>query len=439
MLGEFETAVKRFIDAHLGISPDAGKVIVALSGGADSVALLSVMTALGYDCVAAHCNFGLRGAESERDMVHAETVASGFGAVFESVRFDVPARCASTGESVEMACRELRYAWFDTLKEKYSAQALLTGHHRGDNIETMFLNLLRGAGLRGVAGISPAGDRRMSPMLMQSRDDILRYLAGRNLDYVTDSSNLTTDYQRNKIRLEVIPAFEREFPDAAARIGRSLVYLDEDRRLLDAAVDEWRHRYMPDGRTVDLHVISGIGPLAGAVLFKLLAPLGFSRIMTDAMLGMTDVSGRVFESRSHRACIDRGRVILQPIEHDSEQVSVSVRLIPARDFRPEHGKAYFDASVLEGNPQWELRQWREGDRMRPFGMNGRSKKISDIFNDMKIPVADKCRSLMLTRDGEILWAVGYRASESFRVMPDTATVAVMEINGDGSPLCGCFR
>lgn len=439
MLIEFETEVKRFIDAHLCISPDAGKVIVALSGGADSVALLAVMTALGYDCVAAHCNFGLRGAESERDMAHAEAVAKKLDAVFESVCFDVPARCAASGESVEMACRELRYAWFDRLKAKYSAQALLTGHHRGDNVETMFLNLLRGTGLRGVAGISPAGDRRRSPMLMRSRADILRYLADRHLDYVTDSSNLTTDYQRNKIRLEVIPVLEREFPDASARISRSLVNLDEDRRLLDAAVQEWRQRYMPDGRTIDLRTVSSVGPLAGAVLFKLLAPMGFSRLMTDAMLGMTDVSGRVFESGTHRAGIDRGRVIIEPLCREAEPVYVSVKLIPARDFRPEQGKAYFDASVLDGSPCWELRQWREGDRMQPFGMNGRSKKLSDIFNDMKIPVADKCRSLMLTRDGVIIWAVGLRASEMFRVTPASATVAVMEVNGDGSPLCGCSR
>ena len=193
MLGEFETCVKRFVDTHLKLSADGGPVIVALSGGADSVALLAVMTALGYDCIAAHCNFGLRGGESERDMAHASAVASRLGARLETVRFDVPARCAATGESVEMACRELRYEWFEKLKRRYGAQALLTGHHRDDNVETMFLNLLRGAGIRGVAGISAAGDRRMSPMLAMSRADILDYLRLRGLDYVTDSSNLTTD------------------------------------------------------------------------------------------------------------------------------------------------------------------------------------------------------------------------------------------------------
>ena len=191
----FEQKTANFIREADLLKADGSNVIVAISGGADSVALLAVLKSLGYNCIAAHCNFHLRGEESCRDERHVEAICSKLDVTLEKTDFDVPKRMAETGESLEMACRSLRYEWFETLREKYSAQALATGHHREDNVETMLLNLLRGTGIAGAAGISAQNAGRVRPLLRFSKSEITEYLHRRGLDYVTDSSNLVSDVQ----------------------------------------------------------------------------------------------------------------------------------------------------------------------------------------------------------------------------------------------------
>ena len=194
-----------------GLLRPQGRVVVAVSGGADSVALLSVLLELGYDCLAAHCNFGLRGAESVRDMRHVESLADRLGVDLCVRDFDVAARRADTGESVEMACRELRYEWFYELVDRERAQAIAVGHHAEDQLETLFLNLLRGTGITGLRGMRPRNGHVVRPMLECTRAEIEDYLHTRGLDWVTDSTNASDDFTRNRLRNRLLPLVDELF------------------------------------------------------------------------------------------------------------------------------------------------------------------------------------------------------------------------------------
>nr|MBQ5604497.1 tRNA lysidine(34) synthetase TilS [Bacteroidales bacterium] len=199
--------------------------MIACSGGSDSVALLSLMQALGYECVAAHMNFSLRGEESDRDEAFVRQLCARWNIPLHVKRVDTKNYAQKQGLSIEMAARELRYAWFEQLCSELGLQAIVLGHHQNDDIETFFLNLLRGSGAKGLAGIPRKNGYLVRPLLCVTRQEILDYLAENQLDYVNDSSNFQSDYLRNKIRLQLLPLLEEIQPSAAASIHRSQALL----------------------------------------------------------------------------------------------------------------------------------------------------------------------------------------------------------------------
>lgn len=423
-MNSFEQRVSDFIAQEINIHPRSGKIIVALSGGADSVALLAVMVSLGYDCVAAHCNFHLRGEESDRDMAHARQVADRLNVPLESVHFDVASRMDATGESMEMACRELRYRWFAALKKRYGAQAVATGHHLEDNVETMLLNMLRGTGLRGASGIFPDGERRISPLLEMSKNEILDYLNNKDLTHVTDSSNLSDEISRNRLRHGALERLEHDFPGAMQRLGRSLGNLREDARLMETAVAEWRRQYI-DGDTLLTDKLRAHKDGA-AILYAILKPLGFSRKQADGILAAT--SGSRFIAGDKMIVINRGYALLQPADDvrmtplrlgslTEPNPYFTAELIDPEHFAPERDNSviYLDADKLPQGATWEMRRWTEGDRMEPFGMKGRSKLISDIFNDAKADSRMKEQTPVLTCGSTIIWLLGVRGSNHYKV------------------------
>ena len=210
-------------------------VIVALSGGADSTAALAVLQMLGYQCVAAHCNFHLRGDESLRDQAAAEAIAGRLGCECRVQHFNVPERCQAAGESVEMACRSLRYEWFERLSRELSAPVAVA-HHREDRVETLLLNLLRGTGLAGLVSMSYRRDYVIRPLLDCSRAQIEDFCREQGLQWVDDSSNVSTVYRRNKLRINVLPQLEHDFPGAVEAITRSMAHLSEDAAFFARAV-----------------------------------------------------------------------------------------------------------------------------------------------------------------------------------------------------------
>ncbi len=411
-------------------------MIVAISGGADSVALLAVLMELGYDCRAAHCNFHLRGSESMRDMRFVEDIADRLAIDLYIKDFDVDARRRATGESIEMACRELRYEWFYSLLDKNNGQAIAVGHHREDQVETFFLNLLRGTGLNGLCGMSPRNGHVVRPLLAAGRDEIEAYLTEKGLGWIVDSSNLSSDFKRNRLRNELIPALNTLFSGASEAILQTMANLTESR---DRYMEDIRNvgaRYFTASGEIDLRAFAQAERHAPLLLFELLRGEGFSREQTDNMLRAATRSGGSFVSRgNHARDVDHGILRAphyseQPIHGESypinlrrdiiEPVQIRVTRQHISQFSPgkDPHRLYIDIRALDGEHQWRLRHWQRGDRIRPFGKSG-TKLVSDIFANAKLSAEQKASAWILTRDEEILWIVGLRASDLFTVGPST--------------------
>lgn len=429
-----------------GLLDSGERVIVALSGGADSVALLSALSSLGYECVAAHCNFHLRGIESMRDEEHARSVARRLGCRFETIDFDVQAYRSSVTDSVsvEMACRDLRYSWFDKLRRVLNIRRIAVAHNADDNAETMILNLLRGSSLAGVRAMRTLNDRGViRPVLEVSRAEIEDYLTEAGLDYITDSSNLTDDFTRNRIRHHVLPAMQKAVGDdrnALATLTASLRLLSANHDFYIQAIEEKRQRYaLPDG-SINLRALAAEEPHSQLLLFEWLSPIGFNRTQTDAMLASAGESGRRFLSTSGTEII-LSRGVLSVIRYaecpPSPESVFTMDIISPSDFHPTRDAhtAYFDAEALNRTGRkLAVRYWREGDRLHPFGMKG-SRLLSDLFNDAKLS-PDKKNSLpilILSSESSdstpasdetdlILWVPGLRASRHYPVTPETRSI-----------------
>ncbi len=418
-----------------GLLHDSDKVIVAVSGGADSVALLSALITLGYDCIVAHCDFHLRGDESERDRCYVESLAGKYGVACEVIHFDVPEYEKQHGVSTEMACRELRYEWFEQLRVKYNAKGIAVAHHRDDNIETFFLNLLRGTGIAGLAGMKPRNGNIIRPMLDCTRQEVEEYLREQKLDYVTDSTNRENEYKRNRLRNIVIPEIGRLFPGAEEAMASTISLVRDNEAVYREAIETKKRLYVADNN-IDVAGMVKTEKNATTVLFEILHPYGFNATHVADIIASSGESGRRFFSQTHVALLNRGTLIFTNKEtvggyeeHEVDLISTiayPINLSVDTDdydnlttFNVDNDTLLLDAAVLDGNPRFLLRRWRKGDRLAPFGMKG-TKKVSDIFSDAKLSLQAKSRVWLLTRNNEILWIVGLRASRHFPLTPTTS-------------------
>lgn len=440
IIRDTEAAVAAFI-AGRGLLHTKAPVVVALSGGADSVALLAILTRLGYDCRAAHCNYHLRGEESMRDMRHCQELCTSLDIDLYVRDFDVDARRSShPGESVEMACRELRYEWFGSLLDREGAQAVAVGHHREDRAETFMLNLMRGAGITGLSGMNPRNGDVVRPLLPLSRADIEAYIAARGLTYITDSSNASDVHRRNRLRNRVFPLLEELFPGATDAVLRSVGWLESARTIYNEAIAAKRERYFT-GNRIDLAALTAHESEAATVLLELLRPLNFTYTQVLDMLEGAGASGARFGSTDGHVIAELSHGVLEIVDvgklhltageshvvsltHDiAAPLHIAVSRHPVADFRPERlgaSVAYVDAVALDGSPVWQLRHWQRGDRMIPFGSK-KSKLVSDLFAGAHFSASQKRSAWLLTRDDDIVWIPGLRNSALFPVAPGTKT------------------
>lgn len=411
-----------------GLISGTGVCVVGLSGGADSVALTAVLTELGYVCVALHVNYGLRGDESLRDERHAVAVARKLGVEV------VVERCSPEkrpGVSVEMACRDIRYERMEALRRERRAEAVAVAHHREDQAETFFLNLLRGSGPAGLRGMKWRRDNIIRPMLGASREMIEDYLRSKELTWVDDSSNAADDYQRNRVRHGVMPALEAVRADALGGVLRSMEYLAEADALLSNLAAERRERYSrPDG-ALDVRALSSAESYPESMLYLMLAPEGFHRSVTDAIVAAAhEPDSRIFrtaqgdEWEMTAGLLRAVRVGPLPVAVRGalSDMPLIIEEISPDEFAPRRDPSviYMDADKAAGGV-WEMRGWRDGDRMRPFGMRG-SRPVSDILADAGVVPSQRARQRVLTRDGEMIWVVGVRASAHFAVTSSTRRI-----------------
>lgn len=403
------------------------RLIVALSGGADSVALLRVLLSLGYNCVAAHCNFHLRGKESDRDEAFVRKLCTEVSVPLEVVHFQTSDYARDNGLSIEMAARELRYGWFDEIRQKYKAAYIAVAHHKDDSVETFLLNLSRGTGINGLKGIMPKNGFIVRPLLEVGREDIMEYLSHLGQDYVTDSTNLENVYTRNKIRLDIIPLFKQINPSFCDSVSETASRLADVAAIYRQAIAESLERVMASAGSVSIEKLrKEVSPQA--VLFEWLSPLGFnSAQIRDIERSLKSTSGKMFFTNEWMLLRDRECLVLKKKDADEENCRLVVKKFSVDsgfEVPRRNDIAYLDADKLSG--ELKLRKWQSGDRFVPFGMKG-FKKVRDYLRDRKLSLFEKEKVMVVTSGDEIVWLVNERTDNRFRVDSNTKNVLELEI------------
>lgn len=430
--------VHAYIEKNSLLRPD-GKVIVALSGGADSVALLHILLSLHYECVAAHCNFHLRGEESERDEQFVRSLCREWRVPLHVRQFDTEAYARANRLSIEMAARDLRYAWFRELAAQEQAQAVAVAHHADDQAETLLMNLVRGAGLRGMCGIPTRNGIVVRPLLRCTRQGIEDYLRTKQIPFVTDSTNAQTDYKRNKFRHIILPALEQINPGIRQTLAEERDHFAGYRQIVQAYMEQAAARIVreKDGR---LHIDTACllrEPAPETVLYELLSPYGFNATQTGQLhAALEGTPGKRFESATHYAIKDRTEIIIGRRTDGGQAapaIDISIRPRRATEQFPaaDAEVAFFDADKLRG--PLSVRHWQAGDVFRPIGLKGK-KKISDFFTDCKLDVQQKQAVWLVLSGTEVAWVAGHRIDERFKVGAGTTRVAeVRLVPSGGSP------
>lgn len=438
--------IRKYI-SYNNLLDNQAKVIVGLSGGADSTALLLALLQLGYHTHAVHCNFHLRGTESDRDQQFVTNLCKKLNVPLSICNYDTTRYAAQHGISIEMAARELRYADFDRIMKECGASAVCIAHHRDDSVETILLNLIRGTGIKGLTGIKPRNGNIIRPLLCVSRQEILDWLHEIDQPYVTDSTNLETDYTRNKIRLQLLPLMRSINPDADNAIAETAnhlqqaytVYIQSIRNAADNVICN-------DNNELSISIPElNKYPASGAILFEILSPLGFnSTQINDIEAAMNSQPGTRFISATHTLIKDRESFIVSPIDQ-SYFKSITLNLVPGTTVTLPDGRrltvatapagtpisahpdvATFDAALLKDHPV-TIRYRQDGDWFIPFGMKGR-KLVSDYLTDSKISTSKRDRQLVITFNKDIIWLIGQRTDNRYRVTPQTSQLLILTLS-----------
>ena len=429
--------IGKYIDKH-SLLKNGDNVIVGLSGGADSVALLISLLKLGYHCEAMHCNFHLRAEESDRDELFTRELCDRLGVKLHVVHFDTSGYAKENGISIEMAARELRYNAFEKQRKVSGAQAIAVAHHRDDSAETLLLNIVRGTGIRGMHGIQPRNGHIIRPLLCVGRKDILDYLEWRGADFVTDSTNLSSDYTRNKIRLEIIPKLAEINPSILESLSSTAERMSEAEKIYRNAIGQAIER-VKNGNTIDIVALK-VEVSPSTILHEILAPYGFNGTQTEEMAALLDgESGKQFTSKSHTVLKDRNSLIItdarielmQPTtlpEDGDIPTPYGTLHIEKRDFDGTIPKvrnmACLDADTLV--LPLTIRHTQNGDRFAPFGMHG-TKLVSDYLTDLKKSLIEKQKQLVVTdATGKIVWVVNERPASPYCIKKDTGRIICLE-------------
>ncbi len=418
------------------------KILLTVSGGVDSMVLMSLCVNCGYNVGVAHCNFQLRGTESDEDEILVQERARKYGIECYNRRFDTTAEMELTGESMEMAARRLRYSWFQELCNKYGYTVIAVAHHIDDSIETFFINLLRGTGLRGLTGIHNQVGRVVRPLMFATRKEIMDYALHKHIPYREDSSNKSTKYLRNKIRLGLTPRIREINPRFPFIMYRNIERLMAAQQFIDCAIDNIYEQVTTcEGGifTINVEKILNIESREFVIYEILNSRFGFKGDTVDSLCRALsqDNSGKRFYSRSHVAYVDRGNIVIEPIE-DEDCCEVMVREGQQRAYCG-NSALYFELCDVDSLTTYNvadnvalldagkikyplvLRRWTEGDSFTPFGMNGK-KKISDYLIDHKVSIPEKKRQFVMLSEDEIAWLIGRRIGDDFRITSKTERV-----------------
>ena len=407
----------------MNVKPDIEnkKLILALSGGIDSMVLSDLLLKAKADFVLAHCNFHLRGEESDGDERFVREYAERNGLKVFVKQFDTTDYAKTHGLSIEMAARDLRYAWFEELRQQLNYDYIAVAHHADDQLETFFINLLRGAGIRGLKGMQPVNGNLIRPLLDVSREEIHQYALENGIQWREDHTNAETQFLRNKIRHELLPVIDDISKEGRASILKSIHHLAAENELYRELLAERLSTGHHDGVRMPKEHISF------QLLFEWLREYGFNsdqvHSIHDAMNGQ---SGTAFFSPTHRLTIERDGLELTPIcQQNDATLELSYQQIEKKagftiDPSPQVAQLDYDKLTFP----LQIRKWRAGDRFHPLGLKG-SKLLSDFFVDQKMTTRQKeaCQVLTTAQD-EIVWIVGRRIDDRFKVTDKTKTILI---------------
>lgn len=428
MLKQF---LRHLSDKKLATSGD--KVLLAVSGGIDSMVMLDLFSKAGYSAGVAHCNFQLRGEDSEKDAAHVEQSCLEKGVPFFQKRFETTTYAEENSVSIQMAARDLRYAWFQELLEQHGYQYLATAHHLNDSIETIVLTWTTGASLSGMKGIPVKNGNIIRPLLFATREEIELYANKNTLRWRDDGSNLSDDYKRNFVRHRIIPLLKELNPSLESTFQRGQRKILGEISFYEHYMAEWRLKNVQqigNSLTISKKALAS-WPYPASLLYKVLVDYGFSfDVCEEIVAGMHGQSGKKFFSPSYTLVSDREALLVTPqylkiddvvINSGQEQASNGVwnmTILKTSSITPSHHlhEAVLDAEKIVFPLTW--RKWKDGDYFYPLGMNHK-KKLSDFFIDKKVPIPEKEGITVLESAGNIVWVVGYRIDDRFKLTEGT--------------------
>ena len=415
------------------------KVIVAVSSGIDSIVLLDLFSKTGIDFGIAHCNFGLRGDESDGDEEFVKQLAVKYSVNLNVKRFHTLRYAKEMGISIQMAARELRYDWFEEIRVKYSYNKIALAHQKDDTIETFFINLIRGTGIGGLTGISIDNHHLIRPLLFASREDINDYLKQNNLMHREDSSNSETKYLRNKIRHRIIPLFKEVNPRFDYTMIENITRLKEVEEIFNEAIESKYTELVTlinDEYFIDIELLRKTSNKS-TFLYFILKRFEFNQSdVQDIIHSLDGQSGKTFFSPTHRLIKDRSKLIISPIfdyaEHryyiDENTLKIDKPLCMKFEVIPKTNDFLIDKSTHIAYLDYDklvfplvLRKWKYGEYFMPLGMDS-LKKLSDFFIDKKLSISEKEKTWILSLGKDIIWVIGMRLDERFKITDDTNTI-----------------
>jgi len=419
------------------------KILLAVSGGVDSMVMAWLFRRSGIEHSIAHCNFSLRGEESDGDVEMVASWAADNNIPFYHKKFDTMGHAASRKMSVQMAARELRYEWFGSLLRSEGFDSVAVAHNLNDNVETFLINLMRGTGLNGLTGMKQHAGDVIRPLLFATRAEITAFATEQNIMYREDSSNSQLKYTRNRIRHTVIPDMERVNPGVLDAITDTIHHLASSAEIVDRYISQLSlelFRPKGEGAEADISSLTELTP-AEPHIFELFRQYGLSSRQTQEMIALLHSdTGKYISTSSHRLLNDRGKIIITPKSMDEpseyrfnsiDEMRISGLFSDLR-IEEQTGEplpaSHLIASIDLDRVNFPVtaRPWEPGDRFRPLGMT-KMKKISDFLIDLKVPVTEKEKVLLLLSAGEVMWVMGYRIDDRFRVTEQTGRILVLTV------------
>ncbi len=417
---------------------------MAVSGGMDSMAMAELFSLAGYEFSFVHCNFKLRGREADVDEAFIIEAAERYGVQCFHRSFETARIADETGNSIQMVARDLRYAYFEEIASEHGFDHIATAHHLDDQIETFFINLSRGCGIAGLHGIPIKNGKIIRPLMFSYRKDIEGFVIGNNVAFREDSSNKSLKYQRNKIRHELLPVFLEMNPsfreEMSANIQRLAATEEVYRQVVELARKEVVELHENEIR-LDIAKLKMFSPVS-QILYELIAAFGYKQDdIEKIMLALNGIPGKKFLTQSHQLVIDRKEILISSLNNTIDEeveifldskgidspLALSFVVHPAEDYSIPTDKmiASLDLDVLSFPLQ--LRKWRQGDSFIPLGMKNH-KKLSDFFIDEKFSLPEKERTWILCSGDNIVWILGHRISDLFKITENTGTVYQIKIS-----------